>query len=114
MTKLAPKDFYHLIYEVVLQIPEGRVTSYGAIANFLGAKGSSRTVGYALTVSKKGEIPAHRLVNRNGLLSGKHHFGGPDVMQQLLELEGVKVEKDHVVDFKNRFWDPAQFLQPLG
>ncbi len=112
MTIYVQKDFYHFIYEVVLQIPEGRVTSYGAIANYLGAKRSSRTVGYALTVSNKGEIPAHRVVNRNGLLTGKHHFGGSDIMRQLLELEGVKVVKDQVVDFKNLFWDPSQFLGP--
>lgn len=110
MKTYVPKDFYHRIYEVVIQIPEGRVTSYGAIANYLGAKGSARTVGYALTISKKENIPAHRVVNRNGMLSGKHHFGSPDIMQRLLESEGITVKNDQVMNFKNLFWDPSHFL----
>jgi methylated-DNA-protein-cysteine methyltransferase-like protein len=101
-------DFFKLVYEVTKKIPYGRVTSYGAIACYLGTAQSSRMVGYALNgCHHTGEfIPAHRVVNRNGLLSGKHHFGGPDVMQQLLESEGIEVEDDKVVRFKELFWDP--------
>lgn len=101
-------DFYNLVYEVTKQIPYGRVTSYGAIARYLGTAQSSRMVGYALNGCHTLEefIPAHRVVNRNGMLSGKHHFGGPDVMQQLLESEGIEVEDDKVVKFKELFWDP--------
>lgn len=111
MKKETP-DFYKLVYEVTKLIPYGRVTSYGAIAKYLGTTQSSRMVGYALNGSHtSGEfIPAHRVVNRNGLLSGKHHFGGPDVMQQLLEGEGIEVENDKVVNFKKLFWDPAKEL----
>jgi methylated-DNA-protein-cysteine methyltransferase-like protein len=105
-------DFYNLVFEVTKKIPYGRVTSYGAIARYLGTSQSSRMVGYALNGShKSGEfIPAHRVVNRNGLLTGKHHFGGPDVMQQLLEGEGIEVEKDKVVKFRELFWDPSDEL----
>ena len=102
------KDFFSQVYEVTKLIPHGRVTSYGAIAKYLGSPQSSRMVGWALNNchSMKEFIPAHRVVNRNGLLSGKHHFGGPTVMQQLLENEGVKVKNDQVVNFKKLFWDP--------
>jgi methylated-DNA-protein-cysteine methyltransferase related protein len=112
MTKNLP-DFYMLVYEVVKQIPYGRVTSYGAIAKCLGTAQSSRMVGYALNNCHHLEepVPAHRVVNRNGLLSGKHHFDGPDVMQQLLESEGIEVEKDKVVKFKELFWDPMQEIE---
>jgi methylated-DNA-protein-cysteine methyltransferase-like protein len=111
MKKETP-DFYQLVYEVTKLVPYGRVTSYGAIAKYLGTAQSSRMVGYALNgCHNSGEfIPAHRVVNRNGLLSGKHHFGGPDVMQQLLESEGIEVENDKVVNFKKLFWDPAKEL----
>jgi methylated-DNA-protein-cysteine methyltransferase related protein len=112
MTKNLP-DFYMLVYEVVKQIPYGRVTSYGAIAKCLGTAQSSRMVGYALNNCHHLEepVPAHRVVNRNGLLSGKHHFDGPDVMQQLLESEGIEVEKDKVVKFKELFWDPMREIE---
>lgn len=103
------KDFYTAIYEVVRLIPKGRVTSYGAIAACLGAKGSSRQVGYAMNGSHKikPKVPAHRVVNRNGLLTGKHHFSPPSRMQELLAKEGVKVVKDKVQNFDKVFWDPA-------
>lgn len=94
------------IYAVVKLIPEGRVTSYGAIANYLGTKGGARLVGWAMNASHTLDIPAHRVVNRNGLLTGKHFFG-PGRMQQLLETEGLTIENDQILDFKNYFWDPA-------
>jgi methylated-DNA-protein-cysteine methyltransferase related protein len=101
-------NFYDRVYAVVRLIPAGRVTSYGAIANFLGTKGSSRMVGYAMLACGRAmpPVPAHRVVNRQGLLTAKFHFGG-NLMQQLLESEGVKVEDDQVEDFKNLFWDPS-------
>ena len=94
-------------------IPHGRVTSYGAIANYLGTKGSSRMVGWAMNSShtQNDSIPAHRVVNRVGLLSGKNHFGGSTLMQDLLEAEGVKVENDRVVNFEKVYWDPASECQ---
>ena len=102
-------DFFDKVYEVVRQIPYGRVTSYGAIAKFLGAARSSRMVGYAMNASHAIEdVPAHRVVNRNGLLTGKHHFGGSRVMEQLLESEGIEVVDDRVVKFDDLFWDPIQ------
>lgn len=112
MTKNLP-DFYMLVYQVVKQIPYGRVTSYGAIAKCLGTAQSSRMVGYALNNCHHLEepVPAHRVVNRNGLLSGKHHFDGPDVMQQLLESEGIEVENNKVVKFKELFWDPMREIE---
>lgn len=102
-------NFYEQVYELTRQIPYGRVTSYGAIARCLGTARSSRMVGWALNNCHNlpGFIPAHRVVNRNGMLSGKVHFGGPLVMQQLLENEGVKVENDKVVNFNELFWDPS-------
>ena len=101
-------SFFEQVYEVVKLIPHGRVTSYGAIASYLGTKGSSRMVGWAMNASHsaKDYIPAHRVVNRNGLLTGKHHFTDPKLMEKLLKSEGVKVMKDAVVNFKNVFWDP--------
>jgi methylated-DNA-protein-cysteine methyltransferase-like protein len=101
-------NFYDMVYQVVRLIPPGRVTSYGAIANYLGTKGSSRMVGYAMQAcgGANPPVPAHRVVNSQGLLTGKFHFGG-DLMEQLLESEGVKVEDNKVVDFKKVFWDPA-------
>lgn len=108
---MAEISFFDRVYEVVKQIPRGRVTSYGAIANFLGASGSSRMVGWAMNnASKKEDIPAHRVVNRNGLLTGKHHFPGTRVMEQMLKAEGVKVLNDKVVDFQQLFWDPQKEL----
>ena len=102
------KNFYERVYELVRQIPEGRVTSYGAIARVLGSAGSARMVGYALrsSFSARPPVPAHRVVNRVGLLSGKAAFGSATMMKQLLENEGVKVEDDKVVDFDNLFWEP--------
>ena len=104
--------FFELVYEVARQIPKGRVTSYGAIANCLGTKLSARMVGWAMNGAGKvkPKVPAHRVVNRNGILSGKHHFGEPDVMEKLLKKEGIKVIKDTVVDFEKLFWDPAEEL----
>ena len=102
------ENFFDRVYEVVKLIPYGRVTSYGAIARYLGSSGSSRMVGWALNNSHKLEgIPAQRVVNRQGILTGKHHFGGTTAMQQLLESEGVKVTDNQVKDFKKLFWDPA-------
>ena len=102
-------DFFSRVYDVTKQIPSGRVTSYGAIARHLGAGMSARMVGWALNGSHRLDefIPAHRVVNRNGMLTGKHHFSGPTVMQQLLENEGIRVEDDRVVEFDSKFWDPA-------
>ena len=105
-------SFFEKVYNVARQIPYGRVTSYGAIAKYLGTAGSARMVGWAMNGSHKYEdIPAHRVVNRNGLLSGKHHFGGTNLMQQLLENEGIKVEDDQVVEFDALFWDPGRELR---
>ncbi len=100
-------NFYDNVYDVARQIPAGRVTSYGAIASYLGTKGSSRMVGYAMQAcgNAKPPVPAHRVVNRQGLLTAKFHFGG-DTMQRLLEAEGVKVKDDQVQDFKTVYWDP--------
>jgi len=100
--------FFDNVYDVARQIPAGRVTSYGAIASYLGTKGSSRIVGYAMQAAGTASpsVPAHRVVNRQGLLTAKFHFGG-DTMQQLLEAEGIKVKDDQVQDFKTVFWDPA-------
>ncbi len=101
-------NFFDSVYEVARLIPRGRVTSYGAIASYLGTKGSSRMVGYAMQAAGKASpsVPAHRVVNRQGLLTAKFHFGG-NLMQELLESEGVKVKDDQVQDFKNVFWDPS-------
>lgn len=107
----AAEGFFERVYEVVKLIPEGRVTSYGAIAEFLGASRSARMVGWAMNkASKMEDIPAHRVVNRNGLLTGKHHFPGTFVMQQLLEEEGVLVKDDKITDFKRHFWNPSKEL----
>jgi methylated-DNA-protein-cysteine methyltransferase-like protein len=100
-------DFFERVYAVVRQIPRGRVTSYGAIAKAVGAAKASRTVGYAMNASHfLPDVPAHRVVNHQGLLTGKHHFGGMNAMQQLLEEEGIVVVDDQVQDFKTLFWDP--------
>ncbi len=104
--------FFEDVYAVVRLIPKGRVTSYGAIAKYLGAAGSSRMVGWAMNGAHgvKPKVPAQRVVNRNGLLTGKHHFGGPTVMQNLLEKEGVQVENDQILNFKEVYWDPLTEL----
>ena len=100
-------DFFHQVYEVVKLIPEGRATSYGAIAKYLGSAKSSRMVGWAMNAAhSKPEIPAHRVVNRNGLLSGKAHFESPTMMQELLEAEGIEIKNDQIQNFKEIFWDP--------
>jgi methylated-DNA-protein-cysteine methyltransferase-like protein len=106
-------SFFEDVYAVVRLVPFGRVTSYGAIARYLGTGGSARMVGWAMNSAHDcvSDVPAHRVVNRNGLLTGKHHFGGPLVMQQLLESEGVKVEEDQIVGFSAIFWDPGMELE---
>ena len=103
-------SFYEKVYEVARQIPFGRVTSYGAIANYLGAKRSARLVGYAMNGSAGKDVPAHRVVNRKGLLTGKHHFEGTNLMQQLLESEGVKVKDNQIQNFEKVFWDSVEGL----
>ncbi len=105
-------NFFERVYEVARLVPPGRVTSYGAIAAYLGTKGSSRMVGYAMQASGKAipPVPAHRVVNRQGLLTAKFHFGG-NLMEQLLESEGVKVQDDQGQEFKKLFWDPAVELE---
>ena len=101
------KDFFQKVFEVVKLIPEGRVTSYGLIANYLGSKKSSRMVGWAMNASHKLlDVPAHRVVNRNGLLTGKMHFDSPSRMQELLEKEGIIVVEDQIQNFKDLVWDP--------
>lgn len=105
-------SFFKHVYQVVRLIPYGRVTSYGAIAKYLGTARSSRMVGWAMNTahSQKKPVPAHRVVNRIGLLTGKHHFSTPTLMKQLLQSEGVKVKNDQVVNFKKLFWDPEREL----
>lgn len=105
-------SFYEDVFEVTKLIPKGRVTSYGAIARYLGTKMSSRMVGWALSGAQHStdRVPAHRVVNRNGMLTGKAHFGTPTRMQELLEKEKVKVVDDKVVDFERLFWDPSKEL----
>lgn len=101
-------DFFQDVYQVVRLIPYGRVTSYGAIAEYLGTKGSARMVGWAMNAAhNQADVPAHRVVNRNGILSGKHHFGEPDAMQKLLEAEGVEVINDQIQNFEKIFWNPS-------
>jgi methylated-DNA-protein-cysteine methyltransferase-like protein len=104
--------FFENVYDVVRQIPKGRVTSYGAIAKYLGTGRSARMVGYAMNASalQVPPVPAHRVLNRNGMLTGKHHFGEPDLMQKLLEQEGIKVINDKAKDFISLFWDPFDYL----
>jgi methylated-DNA-protein-cysteine methyltransferase related protein len=112
MKNPANDGFFNLVYQVTRLIPYGRVTSYGAIARYCGSAQSSRMVGWAMNNSHAQAVfvPAHRVVNRNGMLSGKHHFGGEKVMQQMLESEGIRVEDDRVVDFDKLFWDPSKEL----
>jgi len=100
-------NFFERVYAVARQIPYGRVTSYGAIAKCLGTARSARMVGWAMNASgNRDDVPAHRVVNRKGLLTGKHHFDGTNLMQQLLESEGVKIVDNQIVDFENYFWEP--------
>lgn len=108
-----PSDFFAMVYQVVRLIPKGRVTSYGAIAKYLGAAGSSRLVGYAMNGSHraKPKVPVHRVVNRNGELTGKFHFENPYRMQELLEKEKIKVKSDKIVDFQKYYWDPKEELK---
>jgi len=105
------KNFFEKVYELTKTIPVGRVTSYGAIARCIGAPRSARMVGWALNNCNKEDVPAHRVVNRNGLLTGKYHFGGTNIMQQLLENEGIAVESNQVVDFDTKFWDPCDWRE---
>ena len=101
------ENFFERVYAIAKQIPYGQVTSYGAIARALGTARSARMVGWAMNASHNlQDIPAHRVVNRNGLLSGKHHFQGTNIMQQLLESEGIKVVDNQIVDFEKVFWEP--------
>lgn len=101
-------SFFERVYEVVRCIPYGRVTSYGAIAKAIGAPGSARMVGYAMNASHSfDDVPAHRVVNRLGLLTGKHHFPGSNLMEQLLKNEGIRVENLKIIDFEQHFWDPV-------
>jgi methylated-DNA-protein-cysteine methyltransferase-like protein len=106
------ENFFELVYEVTRQIPKGRVTSYGAIAACLGTKLSARMVGWAMNGAGriKPKVPAHRVVNRNGMLSGKHHFTPPGSMEKMLKKEGIKVKNDQVVDFEKLFWNPVEEL----
>jgi methylated-DNA-protein-cysteine methyltransferase-like protein len=104
-------NFFEDVWDVVRQIPKGRVTTYGAIANYLGTRMSARMVGWAMNAAHTiPDVPAQRVVNRNGMLSGKAHFGSPDLMEELLEKDGVEVKEDVVQEFKSLFWDPAREL----
>ena len=105
--------FFEKVYDVTRLIPYGRVTSYGAIARYIGSAGAARMVGWALNKSFSGIdiIPAHRVLNRNGLLSGKKHFGGSEIMKDLLKSEGIIIEENKVVDFEKYFWDPSAELE---
>ena len=106
------ENFFSQVYEVAREIPKGRVTSYGAIAACLGTKSSARMVGWAMNGCHriKPKVPAHRVVNRNGMLTGKHHFNPPGIMEELLKKEGIRVKKDQIIDFKKHFWDPVEEL----
>lgn len=106
------ESFFELVYEVARQIPKGKVTSYGAIAACLGTKSSARMVGWAMNGAGKvkPKVPAHRVVNRIGMLSGKHHFSPPGSMERSLKKEGIKVKNDKIVDFEKHYWDPIKEL----
>lgn len=102
------KDFFDLTYQVCKEIPKGRVTSYGAIAKYLGAARGARMVGWAMNnAHSMSDIPAHRVVNRNGQLTGKMHFSTPTEMEERLVAEGIKIKKDTILNFKEIFWDPS-------
>jgi len=107
-----PYSFFADVYDVVRQIPKGKVTSYGAVAAYLGTKLSARMVGWAMNAAHtaKPKVPAQRVVNRNGMLTGKHHFATPTAMEELLKKDGVTVKNDTVVDFEKRFWNPSKAL----
>ena len=109
---MAKQDsFFERVYDVARMVPEGRVTSYGAIARYLGSAGSARMVGWAMNAChNRDDVPAHRVVNRKGLLTGKHHFPGTNLMQELLENEGVVVIDDQIQDFDQLHWDPVKEL----
>jgi methylated-DNA-protein-cysteine methyltransferase-like protein len=109
------KDFFDAVFQVVRLVPEGRVTSYGAIAAYLGAKRSARMVGWAMNVSHRAipPVPAQRVVNSAGLLTGKFHFGDPDEMENLLRKEGIDVKNNKVVRFREIFWDPVKELEQI-
>ncbi|MFO7880403.1 MAG: MGMT family protein [Bacteroidota bacterium] len=109
-------DFFLRIYDVVRQIPEGRVSSYGHIAKFIGSPQAARMVGWAMNNSHGSQppVPAHRVVNRNGMLTGKHHFSGAHVMEDLLRSEGIEVKNDQIVNFENIVWDPAKHLKNIS
>jgi methylated-DNA-protein-cysteine methyltransferase-like protein len=111
----ADSSFFEQVYEVARLVPYGRVTSYGAIAAYLGSRMSARMVGWAMNKCHvhPHPVPAHRVVNRQGLLTGKHHFGSPDIMKQLLESEGVEVIDDQIVRYNELFWDPLKELPPF-
>ena len=107
MSKLKEENFFERVYEVVRQIPFGKVTSYGAIAKAIGSPQSSRMVGYAMNASHElDDVPAHRVVNRNGILTGKHHFDGTNLMQQLLESEGIVIKENQIQNLEQVFWNP--------
>ena len=108
------ENYFDLVYQVVKLIPKGRVTSYGAIANYLGLKSGARMVGYAMNAShSQPDVPAHRVVNRAGILTGKHHFETPFRMQELLEKEGLTIKNDKVIAFEKHFWDPAMLEKTI-
>ena len=107
---MAEDSFFERVYEVVRLIPYGKVTSYGAIAKYLASPGSARMVGWAMNASHGKDVPAHRVVNRIGLLSGKHHFQGTNLMQQLLESGGIEVIDNQIQEFDKHFWDPVKEL----
>lgn len=109
------KDFFQKVYAVVRQVPLGKVSTYGAVAAYLGSKQSARMVGWAMNLSHTQfpPVPAHRIVNSKGLLTGKRHFASPDLMQQLLEAEGIGVKHDCIENFEACFWDPAKHLSPV-
>ncbi len=103
------ENYFDLVYQVVRLIPKGKVTSYGTIANYLGLKSGARMVGYAMNACHaQPDVPAHRVVNRVGLLTGKHHFSPPERMQQLLESEGIEVADDKIQNFDKHFWNPIE------
>lgn len=114
LPQLSPKtySFFADVYDVVRQIPKGRVTSYGAIAKYLGTGSSARMVGWAMNAAHVTipKVPAYRVVNRNGMLTGKHHFATPNLMEELLKQEKVFVKNDTIIDFESVFWDPTTYL----
>ena len=114
MKKKKMSDFFKQVYQVAREIPPGRVTSYGAIAAYLGSPGAARMVGWAMNAcgSETEFVPAHRVVNKTGLLTGKHHFDTPEAMKELLENEGVEVIDNQILNFAEKFWDPAMELNP--